>query len=167
MTNTVNLDNAVNSTHSTSVWVDADACPKIVRELICKTAIKKCIPVTFVSNQALTLQKSAYIKMTVVKAGFDVADNHIVEACQPNDIVITSDIPLADELIQKQARVMSFKGRLYTTENIKQSLNMRDFMETMRGTGVLAANEMGQQAAYSDKDKKAFADAFNRLLQAG
>lgn len=167
MTNTVNLDNAVNSTHSTSVWVDADACPKIVRELICKTAIKKCIPVTFVSNQALKLQKSAYIKMTVVKAGFDVADNHIVEVCHPNDIVITSDIPLADELIQKQARVVSFKGRLYTADNIKQSLNMRDFMDTMRGTGVLAANEMGQQAAYSDKDKKAFADVFNRLLQAG
>lgn len=149
------------------IWIDADACPKIAKELICKTAIRTKTTAHFVANQYLTLPKSPSIKMTVVKQGFDVADNYIVEHCQTNDIIITNDIPMANDIISKldkHAKVMNFKGKLYNKENIKQALSMRDFMDTMRGTGMLDPSEMGGQKPYSDKDKKAFADGLNRLV---
>lgn len=149
------------------IWIDADACPKIAKELICKTAIRTKTTAHFVANQYLTLPKSPSIKMTVVKQGFDVADNYIVEHCQANDIIITNDIPMANDIISKldkHAKVMNFKGKLYNKENIKQALSMRDFMDTMRGTGMLDPSEMGGQKPYSDKDKKAFADGLNRLV---
>ncbi|PIE47163.1 MAG: hypothetical protein CSA42_04970 [Gammaproteobacteria bacterium] len=147
------------------IWVDADACPKIARELISKTAIRTQTKTTFVANQALYLKPSTLINMTVVNQGFDVADNFIIENCTSGDLIITSDIPLADEGINKNAQVMDFKGMIYTKDNIKQNLNMRDFMDTMRGTGVLNPTEMGRQKPYSDKDKKAFADGLNRLVR--
>lgn len=149
------------------IWIDADACPKIARELICKTAMRTNTQASFVANQHINLPKSPSIKMTVVKQGFDVADNYIVEHCQVNDIIITNDIPMANDIISKldkHAKVMNFKGKLYNKENIKQALSMRDFMDTMRGTGMLDPSEMGGQKPYSDKDKKAFADGLNRLV---
>lgn len=147
------------------IWVDADACPKIARELITKTAIRTQTKTTFVANQALHLTPSPFINMKVVAQGFDVADNVIIENCTRGDLIITNDIPLADEGINEGAKVMSFKGMIYTKDNIKQSLNMRDFMDTMRGTGVLNPTEMGGQKPYSDKDKKAFADGLNKLVR--
>ncbi|WP_434353417.1 YaiI/YqxD family protein [Psychrobacter sp. HD31] len=147
------------------IWVDADACPKIARELITKTAMRTQTKTTFVANQALHLTPSPFINMKVVAQGFDVADNVIIENCTRGDLIITNDIPLADEGINEGAKVMSFKGMIYTKDNIKQSLNMRDFMDTMRGTGVLNPTEMGGQKPYSDKDKKAFADGLNKLVR--
>lgn len=149
------------------IWVDADACPKVARELICKTAIRTKTTAHFIANQPIPLAKSVFVKMTVVGKGFDVADNFIVEHCQANDLVITNDIPMANDVIDKlgkSAKIINFTGKRYTKDNIKQALNMRDFMETMRGTGVLDPSEMGGQKPYSDKDKKAFADGLNRLV---
>ncbi len=165
------------------IWIDADACPKVARELIIKTAIRTQRLAVFVANQSLPLQKSPYLNMQVVGKGFDVADDYIVEQCQAGDLVLTNDIPMASDVLDKfdnklnntkinntkktkQAiYVMDFKGNLYTAENIKQRLNMRDFMETMRGTGMLDPSDMGGQKPYSDKDKKAFADGLNRLVR--
>ncbi len=147
------------------MWIDADACPKVARDLIIKTAIRTQTPTVFVANQRLNLQKSPYLTMIVVGKGFDVADDYIVQECAEGDLVISSDIPLANDALNKGAQVMNFKGHLYTKENIKQSLSMRDFMDTMRGTGVLDPSEMGGQKPYFDKDKKAFADGLNRLVQ--
>lgn len=153
---------------SMKIWVDADSCPKVAKELIIKTAIRTQTLATFVANQRLNIQASPYLEMKVVGHGFDVADDYIVEQCQDSDLVLTNDIPLASEILdkhKKNIKVMNYKGRLYTTENIKQALNMRDFMETMRGTGMIDPNEMGGQKPYSDKDKKAFADGLNRLVK--
>ncbi len=147
------------------MWIDADACPKVARDLIIKTAIRTQTPTVFVANQTLQLQKSPFIRMIVVGKGFDVADDYIVQECEEGDLVISSDIPLANDALDKGSHVMNFKGHIYTKENIKSSLSMRDFMDTMRGTGVLDPSEMGGQKLYSDKDKKAFADGLNRLVR--
>lgn len=147
-----------------TIWVDADACPVIVRELICKTAKRKQVLARFVANQAIQLPKSPYVQMQVVAKGFDVADNHIAQHVQTGDVVITSDIPLANDVLTHGARVLSPRGHEYTFDNIKQALNMRDFMDSMRSTGVLEPQQMGGQKPYGDKDKKAFADGLNRLL---
>lgn len=154
------------------IWIDADACPKIARELICKTAMRTKTQANFVANQHINLPKSPFISMTVVKQGFDVADNYIVDNCQTGDLIITNDIPMANDVISKfanlrnnqPAKILNFKGKLYNKENIKQALSMRDFMDTMRGTGVLDPSEMGGQKPYDDKDKKAFADGLNKLV---
>lgn len=150
-----------------SIWVDADACPVIARELINKTAIRTQTPAIFVANQAIKLPKSPFIRLEVVSAGFDVADDYIATHCQQGDLVITSDIPLASDVIDKGAKVITTRGQEYTADNIKQALNMRDFMDVMRGTGVPDPQQtakMGQKP-YGDKDKKAFADALNRLVK--
>lgn len=146
------------------IYIDADACPKPIREFICKSAVRTEITCIFVSNSYLQLPKSPYIKLKQVGQGFDVADDHIAEQANANDLAVTSDIPLANDLVEKQVAVINFKGHKYTAENIKQSLNMRDFMDVMRGTGVLEPSQMGGQKPFSDKDKKAFADGFNKLL---
>lgn len=150
-----------------SIWVDADACPVIVRELIGKTAIRTQTPAIFVANQAIKLPKSPLIGLQVVAAGFDVADAHIVKHCQRGDLVITNDIPLASDAINKGASVITTRGQAYTADNIKQALNMRDFMDMMRGTGVINPQETAKtgQKPYGNKDKKAFADALNRLVR--
>lgn len=152
---------------SMTIWVDADACPVIAKELIGKTAIRTNTPAIFVANQTIKLPKSPLLRLQLVASGFDVADDHIVKHCQQGDLVITSDIPLANEVIDKGAKVITTRGQEYTINNIKQALNMRDFMDVMRGTGLPDPQEMAKmgQKPYGDKDKKAFADALNRLVR--
>ncbi|WP_299180728.1 YaiI/YqxD family protein [uncultured Neptuniibacter sp.] len=142
------------------IWVDADACPKVIKEILFRAAERKQISVTLVANQFLSTPPSPYISAVQVPQGFDVADNHIVEKMSVGDLVITQDIPLASEVIDNQGVAMNPRGELYTTENIKQRLSMRDFMETLRSSGV----ETGGPAAFSQSDRQAFANQLDRFL---
>ena len=142
------------------VWVDADACPRVIREILFRAAMRVEMPLVLVANHALTVPPSPWIKMTQVPSGFDVADNYIVEQVSLGDLVVTSDIPLAAELIDKGARVITSRGEQYTRQNIGQRLNMRDFMETMRASGDVH----GGPPTLGSKDKQAFANALDSYL---
>ena len=144
-----------------TIWVDADACPKAVKEVLCKAANRVQHPLIFVANQYIQVPKSAWIAARQVEQGFDVADDYIVQHCEADDLVVTQDIPLAAELIEKGAQVINPRGEELGKQNIKQKLNMRDFMETMRSSAV----EMrGGPAPFSAKDKQNFANALDRHL---
>lgn len=143
-----------------SVWVDADAVPKSLREIICKGVVRKQVECVFVANHALALPASPFIQFRQVQAGFDVADDWIAEQCAAKDLVITQDIPLAAEVLAKGAQAINTRGEPYSQDTIRQRLNMRDFMETMRSSGV----HTGGPAAFSEKDKRSFANAFDRWL---
>lgn len=147
------------------IWVDADAMPTVARDILIKAAERTQTAAIFVANAPLKLKKSPLLTMTVVPHGFDKADDYIADHVEAGDLVITSDIPLANDVLDKQGRVLTPRGVIYDQHNIKQKLNMRDFMDTMRSTGVLEVHEMGGQKPYSDKDKKAFADGVNRLVR--
>lgn len=142
------------------IWVDADACPVPVKEMLYRAAERTQTSVYFVANVNLRLPGSKFLHCIVVEKGFDVADNKIAQNCQPGDLVITSDIPLAAEVVDKQVDALNPRGELYTKENVKQRLNMRDFMDTMRASGI----ETSKTAAYSAKDKQNFANQLDRLL---
>ena len=142
------------------IWVDADACPKPVKEILFRAATKREVMVTLVANQPLYTPPSKFISTVQVSAGFDVADNEIVQRVEQGDLVITADIPLASEVIEKQAIALNPRGELYTVENIRERLNMRDFMSELRDTGV----QTGGHASYGNKDKQAFANQLDRLL---
>ena len=144
-----------------SIWVDADACPKVIRDVLCKAAQRVEVPLYFVANHALPVPPSPLIHSVQVPAGFDVADNHIVQKVGENDLVITSDIPLAAEVIEKGAKVISSRGEAYTSENIRQRLNMRDFMDTMRSSSMEPG---GGPPPLGPRDKQAFANALDRYL---
>ena len=145
-----------------TIWVDADACPNVIKEVLFRAAIRVEIPLILVANHLLRIPPSPWIKMTQVPAGFDVADNHIVQRVEKNDLVITSDIPLAAELIEKQAQVITSRGETYTPQNIRERLNMRDFMDTMRSSGEVT----GGPPTLGSRDKQAFANALDRYLAA-
>ncbi|WP_198336765.1 YaiI/YqxD family protein [Psychrobacter celer] len=147
------------------IWVDADSVPSIAKDLIIKTAERTQTAAIFVANQPIKLRRSPLLTMTVVPSGFDKADDYIVEQIQAGDLAITSDIPLANDILDKGALVLTTRGIIYNKENIKQKLNMRDFMDTMRGTGVLEPQEMSVQKPYGERDKKAFADGLNKLVR--
>ena len=147
------------------IWIDADSVPLIAKDLIIKTAERTQTRAIFVANQPIKLRKSPLLVMTVVPSGFDKADDYIVEQIQPGDLAITSDIPLANDILDKGGMVLTTRGVVYDKNNIKQKLNMRDFMDTMRGTGVLELQEMSGQKPYGDRDKKAFADGLNKLVR--
>jgi uncharacterized protein YaiI (UPF0178 family) len=142
------------------IWVDADACPRVIKDILYRVADRAEIEVVLVANQMLATPPSRYIRAVQVAGGFDVADNHIVQRAQAGDLVITADIPLAAELVEKDALVLSPRGERYTRENIGQRLNMRDFMETMRASGI----EGGGPPPLSNADRKAFADQLDRLV---
>lgn len=142
------------------LWIDADACPNQVKEIMFKAANRKKIQLTLVANQYIKIPNSPYITMTQVESGFDVADDYIVAKVEPNDLVITSDIPLADELITKGAQVLTSRGEAFTPQNIKQKLNMRDFMETMRSSGI----QSGGPPPLNAQDIQQFANALDRYL---
>ncbi len=143
------------------IWVDADACPVVIKEILFRAANRKQIQVTLVANHQMAIPKSQYIHFMQVPAGFDVADNEIVKRLEKGDLVITGDIPLASEVIDEGAMALNPRGEMYTTENIKQRLNMRDFMETMRGSGV----EMGGgPPPLNQKDRQNFANHLDKLL---
>lgn len=143
------------------IWVDADACPVIAKEILFRAADRTGVQLTLVANQPMSVPTSKNIKTLQVPGGFDVADDEIVKRLNPGDLVITSDIPLAAEAIDKGGHALSPRGELHTTENIGAKLNMRDFMDTMRSSGV----EMGGGPnAYSQRDKQEFANNLDRFL---
>lgn len=142
------------------IYVDADACPVVVKDIVVKAAERTETKTYFVANQFIKLPPSKFVKNMVVEAGFDVADDRIAELAEENDIVITADIPLAHDAIVKGAHVIHPRGDKFTESNIKQKLVMRDFMDTMRASGV----QSGGQNKYSDKDKQNFANQLDRLL---
>ena len=143
-----------------TIWVDADATPVAVKEILFRAADRTKTQTNFVANQFVNVPPSPFIKRMQVSSGFDVADDYIVQQCQPNDLVITADIPLASEVIDKNAIALNPRGELYTPENIRQRLNIRDFMDTMRASGV----QSGGQAKYNEKDKQQFANSLDKYL---
>jgi uncharacterized protein YaiI (UPF0178 family) len=143
------------------IWVDADACPVVVKEILYRAADRTGVELTLVANQALNTPSSPNINTIQVPQGFDVADDEIVKRCESGDLVITSDIPLAAEVIEKGGYALSPRGELHTKENIGARLNMRDFLDTMRSSGVEMS---GGPAAFSQRDKQDFANNLDRLL---
>lgn len=142
------------------IWVDADACPKVVKEILFRAAERTGVPVTLVANQAISTPRSRYINTVQVAQGFDVADNYIAQQATSEDLVITADIPLAAEIVAKDCLALNPRGELYTEDNIRQRLNMRDFMDTLRSSGI----QTGGPASFSQTDRQAFANQLDRLL---
>ena len=142
------------------IWVDADACPVAIKEILFRASVRTGINVTLIVNQQIPIPRSPTIKMIQVSSGFDTADEEILKRLEPGDLVITSDIPLASDAIGKDGLVLSPRGERLTKDNIGARLNMRDFMESMRASGVAT----GGPAALSQSDRKAFADELDKLL---
>ena len=147
-------------TRTVAIWVDADACPRVIRDILFRAAIRVGVPLNLVANHALPIPNSPLIRNVQVAQGFDVADNLIAERVGENDLVVTSDIPLAAEVIEKGAQVISSRGERYTRNNIRQRLNMRDFMETMRSSMEVG----GGPPALGQRDRQAFANALDSYL---
>ena len=143
-----------------TIWVDADACPKPIKAILFRAAERTGVPLCLIANQAMQTPPFKNITAIQVAQGFDVADNEIVRRVQQDDLVITSDIPLADELISKGAQVLSPRGEEFSANSIKAKLNMRDFMDTMRSSGI----HTGGPAQMSETDKREFANALDRYL---
>ena len=142
---------------------DADACPKVIKEVMFRAADRTAITVTLVANQPLRTPPSKYIRSLQVAAGFDVADNEIVRRCEAGDLVITADIPLAAEVIEKGAVALNPRGERYTPDTIRERLNMRDFMDTLRASGI----QTGGPNALNQRDRQQFANELDKwLLQA-
>ena len=142
------------------IWVDADACPKVIKEILFRVAERTKTIVTLIANQLLYTPSSVYIKKLQVPGGFDVADNEIVVRVVAGDLVITADIPLAYAVIGKGAKALNPRGELYTEANIKQRLSFRDFNENLRGCGV----SIGGPASLSKKEIQAFANCLDQFL---
>lgn len=142
------------------IWVDADACPNVIKEILFRAARRTGLPLTLVSNQPVRVPPDHNIRNIQVAAGFDMADNWIVEQVQPGELVITADIPLAAAAVEKQAYALNPRGEFYTEANIRQRLNMRDFMDQLRSSGV----DTGGPAAFSQRDRQAFANQLDRFL---
>lgn len=142
------------------IWVDADACPAVIKDILFRAAERWKLPLTLVANQMLRTPPSAYIRAVQVPRGFDVADAHIVAQAQPGDLVITGDIPLAAEVLEKGALAINPRGERYSPETIRERLTMRDMMEELRSSGV----DTGGPAAFSQSDRKAFANQLDALL---
>jgi len=143
------------------IWVDADACPGVVKDILFRAAERTGVQLTLVANQPLSTPSSANINSVQVPRGFDVADDEIVKRLSAGDLVITGDIPLAAEVIEKGGHALSPRGEMHTKENIGARLNMRDFLDTMRSSGV----EMGGgPAAFGQRDKQTFANELDKFL---
>lgn len=142
------------------IWVDADACPKVIREILYRAAERVKCNLILVANQGLATPKSPHIKSVRVQSGFDVADNYIVQQVDAGDLVITADIPLAAEVLSKGAAALNPRGEIYNPDTIRQKLTMRDFMDEMRGSGVIT----GGPPPLSQTERREFANALDRLL---
>ena len=142
------------------IWVDADACPRVIKDILFRAADRAEIPVILVANQAISVPGSRFIRSIQVKSGFDVADDYIVQQCEPGDLVITADIPLAAEIVEKDCLALNPRGEMYTAENVRQRLNMRDFMDTMRSSGLAT----GGPPPLSQQERQAFANQLDRFL---
>ncbi|MDN5843857.1 MAG: YaiI/YqxD family protein [Alcaligenaceae bacterium] len=144
-----------------NIWVDADACPAVIKDILYRAAQRSQRPLTLVANQMLRTPPSPLIRAVQVPRGFDVADDYIVQHLSNGDLVITADIPLASEALHKGALVLSPRGERYTADTISERLSMRDMMEELRSAGV----DTGGLAAFSQADRRAFANALDQLLQ--
>jgi uncharacterized protein YaiI (UPF0178 family) len=142
------------------IWVDADACPKVIKDILFRAATRTKISLTLVANQTLYVPPSPFIRSVQVPAGFDVADNEIVKRVTAGDLVITSDLPLAAEVIEKGGHVLSHRGEWYSKASIGPLLNMRDFMDNLRASGV----QTGGPPPMSQSESKAFAGHLDRFL---
>jgi uncharacterized protein YaiI (UPF0178 family) len=142
------------------IWVDADACPVVIKEILYRAAVRARIPLTLVANKMLRVPPSPWIRALQVPGGFDVADQRIAHEVHAGDLVITADIPLAAEVVAKGATVIDPRGELLTEANIQERLTMRNFMDSLRSSGV----ETGGPAAFSSADRQAFANQVDRLL---
>jgi len=143
-----------------NIWVDADACPVAIKEILFRAAERTKTRVTLVANQYIQTPRSKFISFIQVPGGFDVADNEIVRRCEKGDLVVTGDIPLADEAIDKGCLVLSPRGELFTAENIKSRLNVRDFLETLRSSGV----QTNGPSALTARDRQAFGNHLDKWL---
>jgi uncharacterized protein len=143
------------------IWVDADASPRDVKDIVGRAAQRLAVPAVFVANRRLaTPPHNAYVQAIVVEGGPDVADGYIAEHARAGDIAITADIPLAAALVDKDVVVVDPRGDLFTAENVRERLSIRDFMESLRGSGV----ETGGAAPYGPREKQAFAATLDRVL---
>ncbi len=142
------------------IWIDADACPGVIKEILYRACGRKQVELILVANQPLKVPPSPLIRTVQVPSGFDVADNYIVQNMSPGDLVITADIPLADEVIDAEGHAINPRGDFYTKENIKQRLTMRNFMEELRSTGQVS----GGPPPLNHTDRQAFANALDRFL---
>ena len=145
-----------------NIWVDADACPVAIREILCRAAQRSNVMITFVSNHYIPLPRQPLIRALQVEKGFDVADNEIVQRTEADDLIISSDIPLAAAAIDKGATVLSPRGELYTHENIKGRLTMRNFMDTLRSSGV----DTGGPPPLSQQERQQFSNHLDKILSA-
>lgn len=142
------------------IWVDADACPSVIKDILFRAADRTCTELTLIANQSVRVPGSKWIRAVQVPKGFDVADAEIVKRVTQGDLVITSDIPLASEVIDQGAVALSPRGELHTSENIKARLNMRDFLDTMRASGI----DTGGPSVLTQGDRKAFASQLDKWL---
>jgi len=142
------------------IWVDADACPNVIKEILFRAAERTKVPLTLVANQPTRIPLSPLVRQVQVSAGFDEADRRILELVEPGDLVITADIPLAAKVIEKGARALNPRGELYTEENVRERLAMRNLMDELRSGGMIS----GGPAVLSQSDRQAFANALDRVL---
>lgn len=142
------------------IWVDADACPGAIKDILFRAAERMQVSMTLVANKLLRTPPSAYIRALQVPHGFDVADDEIVLRVQAGDLVITADIPLAASVVGKGGHALNPRGEFYTPENIQAALALRNFMTELRGSGI----ETGGPTAFSQSDRQAFANQLDRFL---
>ncbi|HAS1058844.1 TPA: YaiI/YqxD family protein [Enterobacter cloacae] len=143
-----------------AIWVDADACPNVIKEILFRAAERVQMPLTLVANQNIRVPPSRFIRALRVPAGFDVADNEIVRLCSAEDLVITADIPLAAEVLEKGAAALNPRGERYSSATIREKLTMRDFMDTLRASGV----QTGGPDSLSQRDRQQFAAELDKWL---
>ncbi len=142
------------------IWVDADACPKVIKDILCRAADRVEVSVIFVANQRFRVPESSYISLIQVGQGPDVADDEIVDQCEAGDLIITADIPLAARIVEKGALALDPRGKIYDKNNIGQILDMRNFMDTLRGSGV----ETGGPNSFGQKERYKFANELDKFL---
>lgn len=142
------------------IWVDADACPNVIKDILFRAAERARVPVTLVANSWIRTPPSRFVSSMQVSGGFDVADTEIVERCAAGDLVVTADIPLAARVLEKGALALNPRGELYTADSIAQRLSMRNFMDELRGAGV----DTGGPAGFHARDRQAFGNALDRWL---
>ena len=142
------------------IWVDADACPNVIKDILFRAATRARVTLTLVANQPIRTPPSQFIKALQVPAGFDVADNRIVELTEAGDLVITADIPLAASVIDKGGHALDPRGEIYTKDNIKERLAMRKLMDELRSSGI----DTGGPATFSHADRQTFANMLDRFL---
>ena len=142
------------------IWVDADACPRVIKDILFRAADRKKVQLTLVANKPMPSPASPYINSLIVGTGFDVADDKIVELLQPGDLVVTADIPLAAAAIKKAGHALNPRGEFYTEDNIQERLAVRNMLDELRGCGI----DTGGPPAFSSCDRQAFANQLDRFL---